>query len=925
MNTSKRRIISIIMSVIMVFACFAEIVFSAGAEGGDYEYTVTDDGTAVITKYKGNSTEIEIPSQINEVKVTQIGGADYSIFSSSNTAVKKVTISDGIKIIEKKAFYNCASLENVSLPETTETINLDAFAYCENLKEINLPSSLQTINQPFNGCNHLKSLSVNKNNKFYSSKDGVLYNKEITSIIFYPEGKENEFFSIPETVEDFADGFSFRNNKFLKKIYFPSKIEYDNLLKSDVGFNSNTDEPSNISEVTICGYSGSGAEKYADDYGLNFVDSALCAHDGSSLINYNNNESKINVLDFGAVGDGTTDDSASIQSALDYAEETKTKIIYFPNRTYLINACLYYYSDMILEFEQGAVLKRGSMELRYLLSNDADDTIKSYDGTSNVIITGAIFDGNIDFVTNENNDNKCTLLNTVHAKNIIVNDCTFINGNVWHLYEVCSSNNVKIVNCLFDGTNYGGTVKQQDAWTELLQLDSDLVTTRKDGTKNYSCGSTRNGTSGDKTGCTGIDIINCTFITNGNCNAIGNHNPTGEKHNNIKIEECTFKGGSNSGGYLDFEATTENVEICSNTFYNNKDKFSVHFDAENASSTFYNNRCFDYETLTDGFGILTYNNTINGKLVCPDGMCFDDDFASDIYCNNCCKLIESGTKINQQHEYADGKCTVCGEIDQSYKPAETTTAKPAETTTVKPAETTTVKPAETTTAKPAETTTMKPAETTTVKPAETTTMKPAETTTVKPAETTTAKPAETTTAKPAETTTAKPAETTTAKPAETTTAKPAETTTAKPAETTTKAEEKLEFTDNTDIEGKIDEENKKVSILPRASSGITLDNFKTIFKGSVSVADKNTEKVFNGMKFIFNGNEYTFIIKGDVNADGKISAADAREILRIAARLDTPDEVTGDAADIDSDGNITSKEARNVLRFAARLQNKIYE
>ncbi len=619
----------------------------------------------------------------------------------------------------------------------------------------------------------------------------------------------------------------------------------------------------------------------------------MCAHDGSSLIDIKDNDSKINVLDFGAVGDGITDDSASIQSALDYAEETKTKIIYFPNRTYLINVCLYYFSDMVLEFEQGAVLKRGSKELRYLLSNDADDTIKSYNGTSNVIITGAVFDGNIDFVTNENNDNKCTLLNTVHAKNIIVNDCTFINGNVWHLYEVCSSNSIKIVNCLFDGTNYGGTAKQQDAWTELLQLDSDLVTIQKNGTKNYSCGSTRNGTSGDKTACTDIDIINCTFITNGNCNAIGNHNPTGEKHNNIKIEQCTFKGGSNSGGYLDFDATTENVEICSNTFYNNKDKFIVHLDAENASLTFYNNRCFDYEKLTDGIGVLTYNNTINGRLDRPEGMCFDEDFATDIYCNDCCKLIESGTKINQKHEYANGKCTICGELDPNYKPAETTTVKPAETTTAKPAETTTAKPAETTTAKPAETTT--------------------------------AKSAETTTAKPAETTTAKPAETTTEKPAETTTAKPVETTTIKPTESTTKTKEKLEFADNADVEGIIDAESKKVSILPKVSSGITFDNFKAMFKGTVSIEGEKTDKAFNGMKFIFNGNEYTFIIKGDVNADGKISAADARGILRIAARLENPDEVTKDAADIDSDGNITSKEARNVLRFAARLQNKIYE
>ncbi len=142
---------------------------------------------------------------------------------------------------------------------------------------------------------------------------------------------------------------------------------------------------------------------------------------------------------------------------------------------------------------------------------------------------------------------------------------------------------------------------------------------------------------------------------------------------------------------------------------------------------------------------------------------------------------------------------------------------------------------------------------------------------------------------------------------------------------TTNVGVKLEFADNANVDGKIDEENKKVSIVPSLSAGITLDEFKEMFKGAVSVAGEKIDKVFNGMKFIFNGSEYTFIIKGDTEADGKISAADARAILRIAAKLESPDDVTKESADIDSDGKVTSKEARSVLRFAARLQSKIYE
>ena len=850
MGTLWRRTISKIMSVIMVLSCFAGMTFSVGAEtSGDYEYEVLDDGTVSITKYNGSDSDVTIPTEIDGAEVTQLGNTVNSIFSTSSVSVKNVKISDGIKTIQKKAFYNCTSLESVLLSDTIELIDAEAFLNCESLKSINLPASLQKIEQAFDGCKQLKLISVDRDSKFFSSIDGVLYNKDKTSIVCYPEGKEAEFFSVPETVEIFASGFGLKNNNYLKRVYFPAKIKYENYVDSYTGYIKTDEGFTKNGEFTICSYVGSGAEKYAYENGFNFIDSALCTHGEKSLFDDEDYVSEINVLDFGAVGDGITDDSGSIQNALDYARENSVNKIYFPKKTYLIKTCLYYYSDSILEFEKGAVLKRGSKELRYLLSNDADESTKLYDGTSNVIITGVVFDGNVDYVTNESNDNKCTLLTTVHANNIIVKNCTFKNGNVWHLYEICASKNVKVINCFFNGTSYGGTAKQQDKYTELLQLDLDIVTTLKNGSKSYSCGSTKNGTSGDKTGCDKIDIVNCNFYTNGTCNAIGNHNPLGEKHIEIKIEECVFRGGGNTGGYLDFDGTTENVKIYSNTFFNKKDDYVVCFAAKNAESYFYNNRCFDYETLINGFGVMSYNNTLNGCLICPDEICFKNEFLPDVYCSNCCKLIENGTKINQQHEYVDGKCTVCGKADPNYKPIEKPTAKPTEAPTEKPTEVPTEKPTEIPAEKPSETTT----------------------------------------------------------------------------EPTTKAEEKLEFADSSNVNGKIDEENKKVSIVPSTSAGMSFDDFKAMFKGAVSAAGEKIEEVFNGMKFTFNGNEYTFILKGDTSPDGKITAKDARSILRIAARLDSPDEVTKDAADVDSDGKVTGKEARSVLRFAAKLQNKIYE
>ncbi|MCD7774587.1 MAG: dockerin type I repeat-containing protein, partial [Clostridiales bacterium] len=61
------------------------------------------------------------------------------------------------------------------------------------------------------------------------------------------------------------------------------------------------------------------------------------------------------------------------------------------------------------------------------------------------------------------------------------------------------------------------------------------------------------------------------------------------------------------------------------------------------------------------------------------------------------------------------------------------------------------------------------------------------------------------------------------------------------------------------------------------------------------------------------------VLKGDVNGDGKVSAADARSALRIAASLDEATDDALAAGDLDGNGKITAAEARRILRVAASL------
>lgn len=63
-----------------------------------------------------------------------------------------------------------------------------------------------------------------------------------------------------------------------------------------------------------------------------------------------------------------------------------------------------------------------------------------------------------------------------------------------------------------------------------------------------------------------------------------------------------------------------------------------------------------------------------------------------------------------------------------------------------------------------------------------------------------------------------------------------------------------------------------------------------------------------------------WVLKGDVNGDGKITAADAREALRGAARLEKLSDKEASVADANSDGKVTAADARDILKESSGVK-----
>ncbi len=101
---------------------------------------------------------------------------------------------------------------------------------------------------------------------------------------------------------------------------------------------------------------------------------------------------------------------------------------------------------------------------------------------------------------------------------------------------------------------------------------------------------------------------------------------------------------------------------------------------------------------------------------------------------------------------------------------------------------------------------------------------------------------------------------------------------------------------------------------------------------TVEIFDVKGEAVTDGTKKIGTGfiikctfkngavADYTVFVKGDLNSDGAITAFDARQILRQAAKLDSLGNIFLLAADATNDSRITASDARKILRVAAGLE-----
>lgn len=226
----------------------AEIVLFPRGRGGTYRIPAGI-GLIGVDAFRNNAnlTEIIIPGYVSVIESGAFAG---------NSKLSKATFegikSDSPLSIGASAFYS-TKLTELILPENLQSLGVNAFGNVTTLTEVTVNTALSDVtfannafastgSNPVTYITHvilsekapmidisgvfgarITAVDVLGDNPNYTSHEGVLYNKTLTSILYYPMGRAGEF-ELPDSVVTVGANV-FKDRTYLSKITFGTHIQ----------------------------------------------------------------------------------------------------------------------------------------------------------------------------------------------------------------------------------------------------------------------------------------------------------------------------------------------------------------------------------------------------------------------------------------------------------------------------------------------------------------------------------------------------------------------------------------------------------------------------------------------------------------------------------------------------------------------------
>ena len=142
----------------------------------------------------------------SDFEITEIKNEGVVMVSKYTGSASYVVIPDGVTQIGEFAFLGCNTVETVYIPKSVIRIGFD-----------------RLVSNAFVGCSSLKEIIVADDNAYYSSGNGILFNKGKTTLYYYPAAKSGYSYTIPQSVTAISS-HAFDGAKKLVEVNIPSNV-----------------------------------------------------------------------------------------------------------------------------------------------------------------------------------------------------------------------------------------------------------------------------------------------------------------------------------------------------------------------------------------------------------------------------------------------------------------------------------------------------------------------------------------------------------------------------------------------------------------------------------------------------------------------------------------------------------------------------
>lgn len=166
--------------------------------------------------------KVKIPGSVKKIGVGYNGYENCQTFNGCSN-IETVVLEEGLEEIGGRVFNACSKVKEWKLPKSLKGIGPRAFQSI-GVEEFNIPENVEWIDATFISSSNLSRINVDSNNKYFTSVDGILFDKDSTRLIKYPEKRDGSSYEVPDTVKT-IDVNAFIACKNLQEITIADSVE----------------------------------------------------------------------------------------------------------------------------------------------------------------------------------------------------------------------------------------------------------------------------------------------------------------------------------------------------------------------------------------------------------------------------------------------------------------------------------------------------------------------------------------------------------------------------------------------------------------------------------------------------------------------------------------------------------------------------